>query len=268
MTNARRSPPDRGALLPRAAHQRALVLAVSLACWSCGSPEPNLDVRRATRDGVPLRWEKATLQLTVQSPPAGSPMTQGELLGAAHLAAKAWKSSCSALDFDITAAPQQSRVQRDGINSVTIRSRRWCPDDAMRNRDCHDPKLHALTVLHKLPPASAAAEARIAEADIELNAVHFEWTPERLQAVMVHELGHLLGLDHPCGYRPSGSDSRTGALQPAAECNAYQNQAMHPDPLAADAWCSSLANASWPQPAASIPPRQQRLAPHQAGLGY
>jgi hypothetical protein len=50
-----------------------------------------------------------------------------------------------------------------------------------------------------------AGPGSVKEADIELNGVHFDWAAggtgkpvARLQAVLVHEIGHALGLRDAC----------------------------------------------------------------------
>jgi hypothetical protein len=83
-------------------------------------------------------------------------------------------------------------VQRDRVNVIKIREGNWCPDHFRDRSECYDRSRRAQTKTYLRPDAS------IAEADIEINAVQFQWTSENLQRVFTHEIGHALGLDHNC----------------------------------------------------------------------
>ena len=70
---------------------------------------------------------------------------------------------------------------------------------------------------------------------MEVNGVSFRWSLDgrepgtlSLRALFVHELGHMLGLDHPCA--PPGSRSRASG-QTAVDCtdSTVQKAVMHPD---------------------------------------
>ena len=147
--------------------------------------------------GRPVRWTARTIQLVVAPAP-------GELKAALHeateRAAARW-STATGLTIRVRADPHAPlQVSEDGRSTVLLRTRRWCPDDPAQ--PCYDPSRHALTQLYTRPRAGDPKNAEILEADIEVNAVDFDWRalpPRSLDAVLLHELGHLLGLDHSCG---------------------------------------------------------------------
>jgi hypothetical protein len=154
---------------------------------------------------------------------------------ATERAAQRWRDA-SGLDISVRADPGASpSVSEDGRTTVVIRTQRWCPDDP--SLPCHDPSRHALTQVYTRPVAGNPSAAEILEADIEVNAVHFDWRtlpPRSLDAVLLHELGHVLGLEHTC----SASSLRErvdhrGA--PVPRCReapiAVRAAVMYPDPL-------------------------------------
>src|SRR4029079_13396771 len=86
----------------------------------------------------------------------------------------------------------------------------WCPDgtDAATavtvdgGPICNAPSATAATTVF------ATADGNIVDGDIDLNTLTFSWAvldaqgspsdKQDLQSVLTHEIGHLIGLDHPC----------------------------------------------------------------------
>lgn len=219
-------------LEPRTSRCRSAValMAMTLLSWClCGSAAAT---KRAERLGVPVRWQASKTLLQIHEPPPESGINGQELLDATRRAISAWRASCADFEISVRLVHSAPKVQPDGRNVLVVRARRWCPDLEQVGASCHDQRLHAVTQLRKQPPATRGSDARIAEADIELNAVHFDWrsspdprgrtAEDRLRAVLVHELGHFLGLAHPCA----------DGVRHGESCAGKSHLAMYPDPLA------------------------------------
>lgn len=99
--------------------------------------------------------------------------------------------------------------------TIKFRTGKWCrPGDCSGDREtCHDPAATGITTVFYInKPDDPKQDGRILDADIELNAVNNRFfnadnpppsqTDTRnladLQNTLVHELGHLQGLDHTC----------------------------------------------------------------------
>src|SRR5688572_12279123 len=216
--------------VPCALLASALLTSALLASALLSAPA-HAYVRATDGSGRPLRWHAPRLQLEVVAP-AGE--LGKALLQATERAAARW-SAATGLGIEVRGTPGAApRVSEDGRSTVVLRRQRWCPDDA--SAPCHDPSRHALTQLYTRP-SSGAAGAEILEADIEINAVDFRWSAPAggaLDAVLLHELGHALGLDHSCAAsRLLARSDHAGA--PVPLCRQAPTTAlsavMYPDPL-------------------------------------
>jgi len=121
------------------------------------------------------------------------------------------------------------------VNIVVLRTDRWCPGTARDEEEgCYDARRQAITHLYLNPISS-----RIDEADLEVNGVNPAWLGSdgavnegALDALLVHELGHVLGLDHSCGVL---NTERTSAGEGIQTCDSTVARAsvMYPNPLEA-----------------------------------
>lgn len=115
--------------------------------------------------------------------------------------------------------PEEQEVGRDNVNLIKFRDLSWCrpaiDDDPPR---CHADSAAGLTTAVFVDDERSDRDGAIVDADIELNGVNFAIEVNGvslgtaacradLQNTLTHELGHLLGLEHPC--RTSADPPRT-----------------------------------------------------------
>jgi hypothetical protein len=184
-------------------------------------------VQFQTSTGAEMAWAQNCVPI-VAFPGGFSQMTAAEVAGAVAGAASAWSSSsnsCSYLDLEVTTSNGPAPAARnDGINAVIFDSTRWCASNAGVCTVNYDPTAVTLTT------TTVDRTGRILDADVEVNAVDFQWAdvvahPELtdhqdLQNGLAHAFGHLLGLDSPC-YESNSAQPRPvdNNGQPVVDCD-------------------------------------------------
>jgi hypothetical protein len=163
--------------------------------------------------------------------PAG--LSEAEWQTAVEHAAALWSYphiSCSSLELRVAKAAHLRTTAQDGTNVVVFRSEKWC-----HNEECGPARAFpmATTGMTTTYPEGSRGIAVI-EADIELNAVRFAFQAGNLvsstsgasfplETVLVHELGHAIGLEDTCsaghGRGAAGAAGADPALQSRAEPN-------------------------------------------------
>lgn len=215
-------------LLPprlRRARSGALRAAAAFVLWSLCAARSVGAYRTAADDGTfddtaRVRWvtNEIAYERTAWIP--------GELQESATDAAiaaafAAWTSpECSALVFESLGSTSGVASSVDGRVTVQFVSHLW------ENLGFASSAAAATDVRYIL---DASGQWQIADADLFLNAESFLWTTDAssadplvrdLQAVVTHEVGHVLGLLHPC---------ETGGEGGAPVCSAaHDGVTMHP----------------------------------------
>lgn len=215
---------------------RQLVLAVVCLVAACNKPAGTADIAE-TPSGRELRWPTREVVLTPMAEVrAGSPPAQ--LVRALTSAAKRWNRAlgqCSAPRLLVNqAVASEPQIRDDRINAVLLHEKRWCPPGSVQHEDCHPADLSGRTHLYPRLAQNAPDDGVLSGADVEINGVGKPWgggspSPEaelQLEAILLHELGHVLGLDHPCG--PNLAWSRAGKPLKPCDTPAMQDQVMHP----------------------------------------
>jgi hypothetical protein len=189
-------------------------------------------VRTTTVDGRPYHWDESCVTVT-PSTRRSPDLDPGEISASVWAAALSWSREvhpCTYLRVRVDdPSPSAGTVRADGVNSVVLRQDRWCREP-IRPGDpemCYPSAALALTSIF-----ARDADARIVDADLEINGVDFRWaildgpddprgaTYQDLPNTITHELGHVIGLDHNC-YDPGTGRPRPVDQngQPVPDCS-------------------------------------------------
>lgn len=226
--------------------RRFASLGVALACCSLVACDDTHGAAHARTldDGTPLRWaeREIVLHLAAERPGATiQPWVRDALVRAAEL----WNDAlerCDAPRLEVAATSRPHAAARaDRINEVVFHERAWCSPSAVDFEECYDASRHASTRLRPFRQPGNPRHGVIEEADITVNGVAFRWSArgERpgtlsLEAVLAHELGHVLGLDHP------SAPAERALLQPNA-AEALASKELEPLRAEVEAVCRTHA---------------------------
>ncbi len=192
-----------------------------------------------TKAGGYLYWESGCVYVTVDA--AGTKQLAGDTERAVVDASiAAWNDgvrSCSYLDIVQETSRPIEVGGRDKVNVIKFRDTSWCRpavgDDPAR---CYSPSAAGLTTAVYVDDADSGRDGAIVDADIELNGVDFAISSggqslglagckSDLANTLTHELGHLLGLEHPC--RVASDPERVdGAGRPVPSCSGTSEPAI------------------------------------------
>ena len=163
-----------------------------------------------TKAGNYLYWESGCVFVTVDS--AGTKAIAGDAeLAVIDAVIATWNdgvAGCSYLKV-VKDATRSVEVGKDNVNVIKFRDASWCRpavgDDPPR---CHSPSAAGITTAVYVDDAGSSRDGAIVDADIELNGVDFAISTNDqslengckadLANTLTHEMGHLLGLEHPC----------------------------------------------------------------------
>jgi hypothetical protein len=168
-----------------------LFLLVALGCRNAESPQ------------------KKSLVLTPSALDLPDGLSQAEWENTLAVAAQRWNVPCSPFVVSVAKPAPRWKVGNDGTNLIVFRKDVWC-----NNKTCGHTTTYPLRAMGMTSVVSEPAQdLSEGEADVEINAVAFSFNVDgktanqenatqiarvSLLAVVMHEIGHVLGLKDFC----------------------------------------------------------------------
>jgi hypothetical protein len=216
---------------------RAAILA-ALATSLAFAGRAEAYVRYKAANGKMFQWSQTCVPMVLYPKDLAAMITAAEIENAVVASAATWSAGanpCTYLAISVvTSTDTAPRATNDGRNIVILRDTSWCkqtPSGACDPNVPYDPAALALTSV-----SASTSSGIIKDADIELNAFHFNWTdliahPELegtnyhdLQNAVTHEMGHAIGLDHTCYLQPPIPLDNTG--NPIPDCSSASPEVL------------------------------------------
>jgi uncharacterized protein (TIGR03382 family) len=182
-------------------------------------------VRARTSSGAAEHWPSACVSLTAHLDDLKG-VTAAQARAAAAAAVRSWSHqsiACTGLQIALTFEEGPGpRSENDGVAAIGAQPDQWCVAAADPNRACTSPSAVASTSVF-----ARDKDGVVLDADIQLNPLTVTWSvadqpqpdtvDQDLQAALTHEIGHLLGFQHPCwsGFGPRFTDDHG---QPVPDC--------------------------------------------------
>lgn len=167
-------------------------------------------VRTVTKkSGRPLYWAKSCIELRRAAAGTSAVPNEDAIIGAAIGAWNGATSACTYLDL-VDGGTDTREVGKDRVNLIIVRDTTWCrPAVDGDDERCFNNAAAGVTTVTFVDDPDDERDGEIIDADVELNNVTFRITDggqgtgtascdADLLNTLVHELGHLIGLEHTC----------------------------------------------------------------------
>lgn len=205
--------------------RRRLALAAALVAAPCAALAY---VRTTTSTGAALAWRAGCPRLVVAGP-AHPEISAARLRASLQRSAAAWTdglAGCSGFRIDVQDGERRDApIAFDRTNVVVWRLPGFCDDpDHADNEVCLAPNAAAVTTIFYYDRPGRPEDGELLDLDVQLNAARFDFAddgrPDRidLDNTLTHELGHGIGLDHPCRTERGGVVPRDDQGLPVPPC--------------------------------------------------